>query len=60
MVAFTGNVATEDTLNMMREMGIDTGIDNDVLHEAVLLVQQYVHAPIVSHLTPLYKKEPCV
>ena len=55
-----GNVATEDTLNMMREMGIDTGIDNDVLHEAVLLVQQYVHAPIVSHLTPLYKKEPCV
>lgn len=29
-----GNVATEDTLNMMHEMGIETGIDNDALHEA--------------------------
>ena len=55
-----GNVATEDTLNMMSEMGVETGIDNDVLHEAVLLIQQYVHSPIVSHLTPLYKKDPCV
>lgn len=55
-----GNVATEDTLNMMHEMGIETGIDNDALHEAVLLLQQYVHAPIVSHLMSLYKPKPCV
>lgn len=55
-----GNVATEDTLNMMHEMGIETGIDNDALHEAVLLLQQYVHAPIVSHLMSLYKTKPCV
>lgn len=55
-----GNVATEDVLNMMSEMGIATGIDNDVLHEAVELIQANVHANIVSHLTPLYKKEPCV
>ena len=56
----TGNVATEDVLNMMSEMGIATGIDNDVLHEAVELIQANVHANIVSHLTPLYKKAPCV
>ena len=55
-----GNVATEDVLNMMSEMGIVTGIDNDVLHEAVELIQANVHANIVSHLTPLYKKAPCV
>ena len=55
-----GNVATEDVLNMMSEMGIATGIDNDVLHEAVELIQANVHANIVSHLTPLYKKAPCV
>lgn len=55
-----GNVATEDVLNMMSEMGITTGIDNDVLHEAVELIQANVHANIVSHLTPLYKKAPCV
>ena len=55
-----GNVATEDVLNMMSEMGIATGIDNDVLHEAVELIQANVHASIVSHLTPLYKKAPCV
>ncbi len=54
-----GNVATEDVLNMMSEMGIATGIDNDVLHEAVELIQANVHANIVSHLTPLYKKAPC-
>ena len=55
-----GNVAPEDVLNMMSEMGIATGIDNDVLHEAVELIQANVHANIVSHLTPLYKKAPCV
>lgn len=55
-----GNVATEDVLNMMSEMGIETGVDNDKLHEAVLLIQEHVHANIVSHLTPLYKKPACV
>lgn len=55
-----GNVATEDVLNMMSEMDVATGIDNDVLHEAVELIQANVHANIVSHMTPLYKKSPCV
>ena len=55
-----GNVATEDVLNMMSEMGVETGINNEVLHEAVELIQANVHANIVSHLTPLYKKAPCV
>lgn len=55
-----GNVATEDLLNMLSEMGIETGINNDTLHDAVMLVSENVHAPIVSHLTPLYKKPACV
>ena len=44
---------------MMSEMGVATGIDNDKLHEAVELIQANVHANIVSHLTPLYKKPAC-
>ena len=55
-----GNVATEDLLIMLSEMGIATRLDNDVLQEAVELIQANVHANIVSHLTPLYKKAPCV
>ena len=55
-----GNAATEDILYMMSEMGIETGVDNDKLHEAVELIQANVHANIVSHLTPLYKKPACV
>lgn len=55
-----GNVATEDVLNMMQEMGVKTGVDNDRLHEAVLLIKEHVHAEIVSHMTPLYQKAPCV
>ena len=54
-----GNAATEDVLNMMNEMGIETGINNDILHEAVELIQANVHANIVSHLTPLYNKSAC-
>lgn len=55
-----GNVASEDVLNMLTEMGVSTGIDNDKLHEAVLLIQENVHANLVSHMTPLYKKAACV
>ncbi|MEG1594793.1 MAG: hydroxymethylglutaryl-CoA lyase, partial [Oscillibacter sp.] len=55
-----GNVATEDVLNMLSEMGVSTGINNDRLHEAVLLVQEGVHANLVSHMTPLYKAPACV
>ena len=54
-----GNAATEDMLHMMSEMGIETGINNDILHEAVELIQANVHANIISHLTPLYKKPAC-
>ena len=54
-----GNVATEDVLNMMSEMGIETGINNDILHEAIELIEADVHAPIVSHMAHLYHKAPC-
>lgn len=55
-----GNVATEDLLNMLNEMGVSTGVDNDALHQAVVLIQENVNAKIVSHLTPLYKAPACL
>lgn len=55
-----GNVATEDVFNMMNEMGIETGVNNDELHEAIELIKTGVHSPIVSHMAQLYKKAPCV
>ena len=39
---------------MMHEMGIETGIDNDALHEAVLLLQQYVHAHFFQKYTTFF------
>lgn len=53
-----GNVATEDMLNMMTQMGIETGIDAGKLMEAVDLIRQDVHASIVSHMALLCPKVP--
>lgn len=55
-----GNVASEDVLNMLTEMGVETGVDAGALNEAVILIQEGVHAPIVSHMAGLYKKPSCV
>lgn len=54
-----GNVATEDVLNMMTGMNVETGIDGDALHDAVELIRDGVRSPIVSHMAGLYKKTTC-
>jgi len=46
----TGNIATEDLVSMVHEMGISTGIDLAVLLEASRAVQAVLGRPLGSHL----------
>jgi len=44
----SGNIATEDVVNMMTEMGIETGVDLDVLLKVSEMVQEVVPHPLDS------------
>jgi len=46
----TGNIATEDLVSMLHEMGIDTGIDLGVLIEASRAAQSVLGRPLGSHV----------
>jgi hydroxymethylglutaryl-CoA lyase len=46
----TGNVATEDVVSMLHEMGIETGISLPALLEAARAAQQVLGRPLGSHL----------
>ena len=46
----TGNVATEDVLSMLHEMGIETGVSLDALLEASRTAQEVLGRPLGSHL----------
>jgi hydroxymethylglutaryl-CoA lyase len=46
----TGNVATEDVVSMLHEMGADTGIDLPELLEAARAAQAVLGRPLGSHL----------
>jgi hydroxymethylglutaryl-CoA lyase len=46
----TGNIATEDLVSMLHEMGIDTGIDLRVLIEASRAAQEVLGRPLGSHV----------
>jgi hydroxymethylglutaryl-CoA lyase len=45
----TGNIATEDLVSMLHEMGIHTGIDLPALIECARRVQQVLGRPLGSH-----------
>ena len=45
-----GNTATEDMVNMMRDMNIATGVSREKLIDVIGLVGEKVDAPINSHL----------
>ena len=45
-----GNTATEDMVNMMRDMNIATGVSGEKLIDVISLVGEKVDAPINSHL----------
>lgn len=51
----TGNVATEDVVNMLHRMDIETGIDLDKLCAAVEKIEPYVSNPIATGMYTLYK-----
>ena len=45
----TGNIATEDLVSMLHEMGIDTGIDLPALLACARAVQEALGRPLGSH-----------
>lgn len=53
----TGNAATEDIVNMLHRMGIDTGIDLDLLCEAVANIEPHVSNPVDTGMYRLYKNK---
>jgi hydroxymethylglutaryl-CoA lyase len=46
----TGNVATEDLVSMLHEMGYDTGIDLERVVEAARAAQEVLGRPLGSHV----------
>jgi len=55
IIGARGNIATEDTVNMLHETGVKTGINLDMLIEASLQFERYMgqkFPAMVSHLTP--------
>jgi hydroxymethylglutaryl-CoA lyase len=46
----TGNVATEDVVSMLHEIGADTGVDLEGLLDAARAVQAVLGRPLGSHL----------
>ena len=53
----TGNVATEDVVNMLHQMGIRTNINLDSLLKAVEVVEPYVSRPIDTGMYKLFKSK---
>ena len=45
----TGNIATEDLVSMLHEMGVETGIDLDTLLQAAREAQRVLGRPLGSH-----------
>ncbi len=46
----TGNIATEDLVSMLHEMGIQTGVDLGALVEASRAAQELLGRPLGSHV----------
>jgi hydroxymethylglutaryl-CoA lyase len=46
----TGNIATEDLVSMLHEMGVETGISLERLLEAARAVQEVLGRPLGSHV----------
>jgi hydroxymethylglutaryl-CoA lyase len=46
----TGNITTEDLVNMFHEMGVETGVDMGKLQGAARLAQEIIGRPLPSHI----------
>ena len=53
----TGNVATEDVVNMLHQMGIGTNINLGSLLSAIEVVEPYVSRPIDTGMYKLFKSK---
>lgn len=53
----TGNVATEDVVNMLHTMGVQTGIDLNLFCKAISIIEPSVSRPIETGMYKLYKME---
>lgn len=53
----TGNAATEDIVSMLHRMGVDTGIDLDLLCEAVSKIEPHVSNPITTGMYRLHQNK---
>ena len=46
----TGNIATEDLVSMLHEIGIETGVDLPALIDCTRLLQRHLGRPLGSHM----------
>ncbi|WP_223633024.1 hydroxymethylglutaryl-CoA lyase [Planococcus sp. 4-30] len=53
----TGNVATEDVVNMLHRMDVQTGIDLDILCQAIEKIEPHVTNPVTTGMYTLYKTQ---
>ncbi|MFY4775887.1 hydroxymethylglutaryl-CoA lyase [Metabacillus sp. RGM 3146] len=51
----SGNIATEDTVFMLHQMGIETGIDIENLLDALDIIEPHLHKKILSKQYVLHK-----
>ncbi len=53
----TGNVATEDVVNMLHRMDVQTGIDLDLLCQAIEKIEPHVTNPVTTGMYTLCKNQ---
>ncbi|WP_318246130.1 hydroxymethylglutaryl-CoA lyase [Halobacillus halophilus] len=46
----SGNLATEDLVHMLHQMGVSTGIDEPKLRQAASFIQRTLNKPLASHV----------
>ncbi|MDM5358684.1 hydroxymethylglutaryl-CoA lyase [Peribacillus sp. RS7] len=53
----SGNVATDDLIHMLHNMGIHTGINQEKLTKAATMMQSFLEKPLPSHQMAVYNAE---
>ncbi|MGR9050033.1 hydroxymethylglutaryl-CoA lyase [Halobacillus faecis] len=53
----SGNLATDDLVHMLHQMGIETGIDEEKLKEAAVYIQRVLNKALPSHQMQVVNKE---
>ncbi|MFD9625525.1 hydroxymethylglutaryl-CoA lyase [Peribacillus muralis] len=53
----SGNVATDDLIHMLHNMGIQTGINQEKLIQAASMMQSFLEKPLPSHQMAVYNAQ---